>query len=187
VISDKDFGVQAADDFALLSGATIIRDVHWFGFYIGNITLPTDNFTLLIYADSSGAPGSLLHELSLGAVSRTPSGFMIATTPIFAYSADITAITDLSAGTTYWLSVLNDTTNQLGEWAWSDNGTTGNAMFRTLPNGPWTATTFPIGLAFSLTDDVTDGRVPEPSTLLLLGGGMLGLAWRGLRNRPSAD
>jgi hypothetical protein len=109
---------EAADDFVLAAGQTTIRDIHWSGEDDGGVPA-TDTFTANIYSDASGSPGALVAALTFGPISRVDSGV---NADIFNFSATVSPIS-LTAGTTYWLSILDR--NDAVEWLWVDNGTTG--------------------------------------------------------------
>ena len=165
---------QAADDFSFSSG-TSVTDAHWFGFYaVGDLQPPSqDNFTLRIFADASGSPAnaSPLFEVALGAVARTDTGLNALGFDIYEYSA-LYAPINLSANTTYWFSILNDTTGEDDNWFWSVSSQTGNAHFRAplVPsNANWLSND--VEMAFQLTDDA-QAAVPEPSALALWAVGL---------------
>jgi hypothetical protein len=110
---------RAADDFVLQAGSNVIRDVHWWGVYRPNSPLPVDNFFIRIYADVNGSPaavGSPLYEVSVGIVDRTDTGINTNNLDVYAYSTVIPDIT-LTAGTTYWLSIVNNVAGST--WYWS--------------------------------------------------------------------
>ena len=173
VVSDEG-GVEAADDFVLATGQSTIRDIHWSGEYAGGAPPATDSFTANIYSDASGAPDALVTAVAFGPISRVDAGINSA---IFNFAATVSAVS-LTAGTTYWLSILNQ--NDTVSWLWTDNGATGNSRQRILPGEEWFIIN-DFGLTFSLTDDGAGGQVPEPGTLMLLISGAIGLGW--LRGR----
>lgn len=169
---------RVADDFTLESGSNTITDIHWWGVYAyGNTPEPTDDFTLTIYDTSATAslPGTEVYTNNIGGVTRTDSGFtMGGTWDIYYYSIIVDPIS-LTAGQSYWLEIINNTIISPDFWAWA--GTSGDESHAVwgagLSSDSWSVDLD--NLAFNLTNDATP--VPEPSTFILLGGGLIGLAF----------
>lgn len=161
-----------ADDFVLGSGASVITDIHWWGVYGSGNTQPALNdFTIIIYETAAGAnlPGTPFYTNNAGNVTGVDSGMdLINGYDIYYYSIVVDAI-PLSAGTTYWLEILNDTSNDPSAWAWATSSQEGSHAWW---NGTWQSHW--AEMAFKLTND--DVPVPEPGTLFLLGLGLMGLA-----------
>lgn len=103
---------ELADDFKLLSGASTITDIHWWGVY-GNTNTPgNDPFSIRIFGVVGGRPGiEPLNELDYFSLNRVDTGVDIADEldagfDVFAYSVEISPLT-LEANTAYWLSIVN--------------------------------------------------------------------------------
>jgi len=148
------------------------------------IDVTTSPFAVGLYADSGGQPnGSALVILTL--TTNTIAG------GLGTYTATPGSPFELLAGTTYWL-VLNDhdpsllltwrTTSSAPttDGATYDGGVTGGMTSSTqVSNGTFvTAGTHMFQID---ADPVTSGGAPEPGTLFLLGGGLLGLSRRRVR------
>lgn len=181
-------GHQVASNFGL-GVDNVLADIHWWGFY--NNTIPAaDNFTIYIYPDSGGSPGSpgspASYMFSVGAGSRTDTGSDVGgSSDLFEYKYDLSSIT-LTSGTTYWLSILNDTTSAPGaDWYWAtSNSSSGDDQFRDLNSGspgPWGSTSDgePVTRehAYNLTGPDSTSVPDAGSTLPLLGLALAGLAW----------
>jgi hypothetical protein len=174
--SDPDNSTFAADDFIPTASATLLS-VQWTGIYAYVDTPPaTDSFTIVFYADAAGFPGTVVGTFPVGnAVVRTDSGVdLFAGSDIYSYEATVNQAVTL--GTSYWLSVYNDTTADTDDnWFWGDIGGAGNSV---ASNNQ---------IAWSSSDGQMDfvlegTAVPEPGTAgLLMLGGCLGLFGRSRR------
>lgn len=181
-------GIESASNFAL-GADNILADIHWWGGYgISSFAHSADNFTVYIYNDSGGSPGTVAHTIPVGAPTRTDTGVnLFLSIDIFAYEYDLPIPIALTAGTTYWLSILNDTTGDPGgEWLWAtSNGLSGDDHSRNLNAGapdPWGD--LEVEFAYHLTGPDPSGVPDAGSTLPLLGTALIGLAW--LRFRREA-
>ncbi|MGD1878700.1 MAG: PEP-CTERM sorting domain-containing protein [Kiloniellaceae bacterium] len=169
-------GLQVADDFRLQPGASTVTGVQWWGAYDTRqaLSLP-DAFTIRLFGDVAGRPAAApLYEFFVGdSVGRTDSGFDVGGLyDVYFYSAQIAATT-LLAGTTYWLSVVNDTAAAANyDWYWSTDNRFTITYNRDTDSDPWGPDATPVG--FRLTDDALT-TVPEPASLALFGAGLAGL------------
>ena len=131
------------------------------GLYQISGTSPTNVY---IESNLSGEPGSILDTLTqVGSV--TPTSSLVDFT--------CSSCSQLQAGTTYWIVGQQSDSSSLAGWNLSNSDIgTWYYNFAGSATGPWTATDNPIS-AFEV-----DGTspVPEPSTVVLLGTGILGLA-----------
>lgn len=167
VISDLQQGVVAADDFVLQPGASVVRDVHWWGGYDPE-QFDDDNFTVVILGDDGGLPGNLFLLLT-GTITRSETGLTNAGGfDIYAYDMVLDSEVALTPNTSYWLAIVNDTDG----WFWQASNRDGSHL-EGVVDGDIDA--FPHDLAFNLTNDPI---VPEPASMALFGIGLAGLALR---------
>lgn len=178
--SDRDSTTRMADDFTLSSNDTV-RSVIWRGLYTDGTPQAVDDFNINFYSDSAGLPGALLQSFAVGnAVNRVDTGTMSAPCcSFFEYSADLGTGIALLASTTYHLSISNDTTSDVtGDWLWAVEFFAGGDVSFSFDSGAtWSkeAAMFPV--AYFILDNA-NASVPEPSTGLLLVGGLAALVWR---------
>lgn len=177
---------QTFDNFAFATDA-FITAVEWQGSYfntlVNNSTFnPPANatgFTLEFYADTAGAPGAMLSSqfFLLAAANETfvAQQAFSATLGlgIYDYSATLGTPFFASGGSTYWLSVYAQSpaaSATEAQWGWNGGtGGNGTSMQAIVPNPP-------VVVNFDRAMTLTGNVVPEPSTLLILGGVLAALA-----------
>lgn len=157
--SDPSFSRHTGDTFILPNGVNSIGGLEWWGGYCCNGTVSPDQFTLFIYEVTDGTPEvdpvvsvwleperTFLDEQVVGVYDH------------FFYTARFDPIT-LASQTTYLLSVVNDTTNDITEnWFWTvhSNADGSESWARGRPGDAWFAQQYE--MAFRILAPVADPR-----------------------------
>ncbi len=162
------------DNF-LLSKGSKISQIDFTGGYFNGTQAPIAGFTVTIYGDSAGAPGSSVYsEFVAGTAGEAATGV----DQVFSYSlaADYAA----AGHTKYWLSIVPDIAFP-PQWGWGTSTGGDGAEIQNFFGSPSTLST---DAAFTLSGS----GAPEPAAwaLMLVGLGGLGAALRSRRRTVSA-
>ena len=181
---------ETADRFVLnVADDTTVTDVHWLGMYFNASADQADSFEIRIYTDNPGNPGlptnvgTEIYLAAVGSGARVATGQAVTTggglgssimagLPIFGYSAVLATPFEATAGTTYWISIVN--TSAAG-WVWglqepADASGDYKYIAQSTSGTPVFDSVYPGRMAFQLT-----GTVAEPMTLALFGLGLAGI------------
>ena len=170
--------IETADDFTLPgNNVTDITDVHWKGVYLNGVADETDEFEIRIYEDGGNslpatAPGTAPYDVSVGSVSRIATGELSGGLPVYEYSTFIAPFAAVG-GTTYWLEIYNNATDDT--WYWAADFGVGHLAFSN--EGSWGRVSDEV--TFQLTNDA-EIVAPEASSFViwsLLGAGGIAVIW----------
>ena len=159
-----------------------------------NITLALANynatssgsFSLGIYADSAGSIGSLIGDFtsSNSAFFTTPTGLVGDNPTDFQNILFQNNAVTLSANTTYWVALNNDTRQNFSWAIYDGTSTSGSGSYGLAWLGNSSASVSDLGgNLFATRVTGTPSTVPEPSTYALFGVGALALVIAYRRSR----
>jgi hypothetical protein len=162
-------GIQQWDNFSLSPGANVVGDIHWWGVYVFGTTAEPDEFAIEIFEDAGGLPDlNTGAKVFTGEAGRVATGGQVLGFDLYEYWVDISPIA-LGPSTDYWISIVNDTQAGGGDtWYWATSSQTGMHAEAFAGVDPYVVDA---ELAFNLTGPASE--VPEPSTALLFGVGLL--------------
>lgn len=168
---------HSADDFSLDTQQTI-TDVHWSGISEYQMT-DSESFAIKIYEQAVGAalPSELGTEIYSDVVSPVASYSGLFSNEFVDdyYIYDFSAFIDpfvANAGAIYWLEIFNNYIDYNWFWSAQSGGNAAITRFGT----DWVPVSFYLDEDYSMDFQLTNNTIPEPSTFLLLGGGLAGLA-----------
>ncbi len=170
-----------------LTQSSLISSLSWQGDYCSNDlaanppSADSTSFSLDFYTSAGGVPGAFLSGETVGVggggVQETLLGndsillgFVTPTTASFYdYSVNLPTPISLSGGTTYFLSIVANTTNPVGlpYWQWMSGGYNG-PTYSSYSSGPQASS--------SRTFTLEGSAVPEPSSLVLFVLGVVGVS-----------
>lgn len=137
---------------------------------LGNFAGSNNPINLFVESDAGGVPGSILASLT-----------QVGTIPPFGAGMTLTSFTcsgclTLTTGTQYWLVAMEADPNTEQAWDFAFADAQNNIAFNQLGSatGPWNGF-FGTDVGFRI-DGGTTPVIPEPSSLVLLGTGLLGAA-----------
>lgn len=160
---------QVADDF-ILSSASPINSVKWWGFDEGGGWSGTSNFTFTFYADNSGSPGGSLLTTS----GSLTSGIWDSGNRVYVYTSVLNSPFSAEAGTKYWLSIFDKNTGSTWGWMMSDGGTS----YQNLGDGEWTPIVSYVNdnpMYSNAAFELAYQPVPIPTAGWLLASGLIAL------------
>lgn len=156
--------IVVADDFQF-GQETLLGGLNWWGGYFNPPPGP-DNFTVRLFSDSGGHPGTLLNQFAFGTVAKVATGQFVNAPglyPEFKYSASFATPFLAEAGVTYWVSIVNPPRDI---WLWEASASSLNpGVQRSFQGGAWEP--YFDNTAFQLV------VVPEPSVLTISFGGII--------------
>ena len=177
-------GVNEQADGFLLSQARTIRGLVFWGAYNA---VTSDDFTVRVFADLGtellnpiGPKSAADYESQFSALTRVDTGDDFGGADIFRYSANLASPMPLANDTNYYLSIVNNTSNET-YWSWALRDAADGDRWNRSPSTDW-ALQADADMAFEIyaTQVVP---VPVPTTLALFALGIAGVGMSRLRRK----
>jgi uncharacterized repeat protein (TIGR01451 family) len=159
LFSDAQTGTWQADDVAIAT-ATTIGGVRFWGLYadpsgtaVTNSVPASDTFTLSVFNDDNGQPGTLVGSSTLTGV-RTDTGEFLGTSDVHWYRYELALDTPIPvlAGT-YWIAIVNDTSSDADDdWGWGIANTDPQHAWSQDAGATWESTGRGGNFAFAIFD-----------------------------------
>ena len=149
-------GFRTADDFVLMAKA-VIYGVNWWGEANSGGT----DFQFVFYSDMGGEPGTIL-KVSGGTLFSSTVNVGSPNDPVNYYSTMLGSPFTAEAGTSYWLSIFNQSPSASWKWLsadiWGNGSRVGSMSFDP-----------PLGSASNMAFQLVPAPEPTTGWLLLVG------------------
>ena len=170
-VYDVSGGDPAYTGLTLTTGADGDYQITGISLTFGVHVDPTGDFTLQLYTDVAGSPGTL--EITLTGASNPASSSVVA----YTYDDGLGNGYDIDANTTYWLvaSVINGTPTSQYDWI-STDGPESSSLGWSLGGTTEINSDMTTGATFSDTLMLSVSVIPEPAVMglvVLFGGSLL--------------
>ncbi len=170
--STPGFAFTEAATLFTLNTTTDFNGINFWGTYFQSSANPNADFTISFYENNNNLPSTIVASFNIGPITGIPTGNLVLDSTELLYSA-LFSERSLTAGT-YFVGIQNKTPITDGLWAWStSNANSGTTASFDAINNVWVPGT--ASLAFQLTETAS---VPEPTTIALMGLGLVGIATR---------
>ena len=156
-----------------------ISEICFNGGYFPNNINQTDAFTITFYSNNAGLPGAVIAgPMPLNLSSKATTGVILFGINEYSYQGSFNPVA-VTAGTTYFVSIVNSTPGNIDSWAWitgaidAVNGITGHGFSFEVPAVSWNPDPS-VEQAFTLgyTEPVQAQELPNMSAKKLVFFGM---------------
>jgi hypothetical protein len=164
------------DNFTLAASGSI-TGINWTGGYFSGAPSTITGWTIQLWSDSAGQPGSSLYSQT---VSGTGGEVFLGNydgSPVFTYSVDLSSAFNAAPATQYWLSLVPDLAFP-PQWGWA-TATGGDGVVYQ----DFFGARSPLQTDFAFDLNSGGNPIPEPISFVLVGSALALLA---VRRRKSA-